>query len=347
MLDDLKLIHIRDAKDALGIAQNQWQQYMYDFKLSWTPPNIINKVVFVGMGGSGLAAKAYKDWLGLNVPFEIIQEYDLPNYIDNSTLLIVCSYSGNTEEAITVFHKVTSQSEKADKNPMIVVVTSGGELRNYAEIANIPILLLPTGLQPRMTLGYQLRALCEIFEACNFNKQSLTDIGIASDWLKQKIEQWEPLVKTENNIAKKLALDLIGKSVIIYSSSKFFSVAYKWKINFNENAKMLAWCNQLPEFNHNEFIGWTNMPVEKPFSIIDIRSSLDNLRINKRFDITAQLLSGKRPNPETIELEGESKIQQILWGIALGDFVSIYCAILGGIDPTSVDLIEEFKKRLI
>ena len=347
MLDDLKLIHMRDGKDALGIAQKQWQQYKYEFNFSWTPKNKINKIVFAGMGGSGLAAKTYKDWLKFDVPFEIIQDYDLPEYIDSNTLLIVSSYSGNTEETLSIFNQATKEDLNEIKKPLLVVITQGGKLEELAKQQNIPIILLPTGFQPRMTLGYQLRALCEIFEACNFNKGSLEELSKSADWLKNKLEQWEPLVPTNKNDAKKLALDIIGKSVIIYSSIKFSSVAYKWKISFNENAKSLAWCNQLPEFNHNEFIGWTSQPVNKPFSIIDIRSSLDNQQTKKRFEISEQLLSGIRPAPEIIELEGESKLQQILWGIGLGDFLTIYCAILGGNDPTTIDIIEEFKKRLI
>jgi glucose/mannose-6-phosphate isomerase len=169
----------------------------------------------------------------------------------------------------------------------------------------------------------------------------------ASNWLKEVLPKWDPTVPTKDNYAKQIAQDVLGKSVVIYANSKFFPAAYKWKISFNENAKSIAWCNQYSEFNHNEFLGWTNQPVEKPYAIIDLRSKLDNKQIQKRFVISEQLLSGKRPAPEVVNLEGEDVIEQLIWAIALGDFVSLYTAILSGIDPTPVDLIEELKKRLI
>lgn len=346
MLDDLKLIHTRDSKDALGIAQKQWEQYKYNFNFSWKPNQKINKIVFAGMGGSGLAAKVYKSWPGINMPFEIIQDYDLPNYIDQNTLVIVSSYSGNTEEAISSVSQALDESRTEDKRPMIAVITSGGKLRDIAQEHSLPNIILPGGYQPRMTLGYQLRALCELFDAVEISKGTVNELEAGADWLKTKLEQWIPTVPSKDNQAKKLALDIIGKSVVVYASSKFGPVAYKWKISFNENAKTVAWWNQFPEFNHNEFLGWTNQPVEKPYAVIDLRSQLDHAQIQKRFAVTQQLLSGLRPYPEIVNLEGDNLLHQIMWGVGLGDFVSLYTAILSGIDPTPVDLIEEFKNRL-
>lgn len=346
VLDDLKLIHTRDSKDALGIAQKQWEQYVYNFNFSWQPNQTINKVVVAGMGGSGLAAKVYKSWPGISVPFELTQDYELPAYVDNNTLLVVSSYSGNTEEELSIINQVIDQDVAEDKRPMVVVITSGGKLKEIAEQHNIPNITLPSGYQPRMTLGYQLRALCELFESAGLGNGSIEKLEEAANWLKDKLDSWLPTVPAKDNFAKKLALDIIGKSVVIYSSGKLAPVAYKWKISFNENAKSIAWWNQYSEFNHNEFLGWTNQPVEKPYAVIDLRSSLDNSQIQKRFIVSDQLLSGKRPSPEVVNLEGEELLEQIVWGIALGDFVSLYVAILSGIDPTPVDLIESLKEKL-
>ena len=346
VLDDLKLIHTRDSKDALGIAQKQWEQYKYNFKFDWKPDQTINKIVFAGMGGSGLAAKVYKSWPGINMPFEIVQEYDLPKYLDNKTLVIVSSYSGNTEEAVSNINQAIDDARDEAHKPLIAVITSGGQLKDIATEHNLPLITLPGGYQPRMTLGYQLRALCELFDSIGVSSGTVKQLEESADWLKDKLNLWEPTVPTDKNPAKKLALDIIGKSVVVYASSKFAPLAYKWKISFNENAKSIAWWNQFPEFNHNEFLGWTNQPVEKPYVVIDLRSLLDNQQVQKRFAVTQQLLSGLRPNPEIIKLEGDDELKQIMWGVGLGDFVSLYTAILSGIDPTPVDLIEEFKARL-
>ena len=114
----------------------------------------------------------------------------------------------------------------------------------------------------------------------------------------------------------------------------------------NENAKNLAWCNQYPEFNHNEFIGWSSHPIAKPMGVVEIQSNLEHERVQKRFGVTQRLLSGMRPEPIVIKPEGDSLIKQLLWSCTLGDFVSIYLALLNGVDPTSVDLVEKFKKDL-
>ena len=123
-------------------------------------------------------------------------------------------------------------------------------------------------------------------------------------------------------------------------------VAYKWKISWNENAKNVAFWNVLPEFNHNEFMGWTSHPVEKPYVVFDLRSSFDYPKITKSFEISDRLLSGKRPKANVIELQGESVIAQMLWASIFADFVSIYLAILNGVDPSKVELIEKLKQEL-
>jgi glucose/mannose-6-phosphate isomerase len=125
-----------------------------------------------------------------------------------------------------------------------------------------------------------------------------------------------------------------------------FPAAYKWKINFNENAKNVAWCNSIPEFCHNEFIGWSSHPVEKPYSIIDIRSSFDNERVTKRFEIVDRLLSGKRPAAQVVQAQGDTLLQQLMWSVVFGDFVTLYVALLNGVDPTPVDLVEKLKVEL-
>jgi glucose/mannose-6-phosphate isomerase len=133
---------------------------------------------------------------------------------------------------------------------------------------------------------------------------------------------------------------------VIYSGPKLAPAAYKWKISFNENAKHLAWCGQLPEFNHNEFIGWSKQPTDKPYEIIELRSSLEHPRVQKRFELTERLLSGQRPSPNVVAVQGSDLLEQLMWTLAFGDFVSIYTALLNGLNPTPVELIDRFKKSL-
>lgn len=341
MLDDLKMLHERDAQDALGIAEKQWQQLLQQFEVDLHPPSQpINNVVFGGMGGSALGALIAQSWPGFNKPFEISRNYELPNYVDNNTLFFASSYSGNTEETISALQAAE------DCHAGIIVITSGGKLAKIAQVEGYPLLLLPSGLQPRHAVLYSLKALLSVTDALGLSTGAADQLATKADFLQQAINAWIPVIPTAKNFAKQIALEVIGKSVVVYSGPKLWPAAYKWKISFNENAKHVAWANQYPEFNHNEFIGWTKQPVDKPYAVIDLRSSLEHPRIQKRFEVSEQLLSGLRPHPIVVEAQGQDLLEQLLWTIALGDFVSVYTALLSNINPTPVDLIEKFKKAL-
>lgn len=341
MLDDLKMIHERDAQDALGVAQNQWKQLHHDFAATVQSKTEIRNVVLAGMGGSALPGVFLLSWPGLKVPFEIVRSYDIPAYVDEHTLFLSSSHSGNTEETLTALDQAEARGAQ------IVVLSAGGALAGRAKEAGYPLFEIPSGIQPRMTSFYFLAAFMQILEPLGLVLQgSLDDLRSAGEWLEKRVAAWLPDVAASQNRAKQLALELMGKSVVVYSGPKLFPAANKWKICMNENAKNVAWCNQLPEFNHNEFIGWSSHPVDKPYAIVDLRSGLEHPRVQKRFEVTERLLSGKRPAPNIVEVEGDSILQQLLWATALGDFVSLYLALLNGLNPTPVDLVENFKAAL-
>ena len=165
--------------------------------------------------------------------------------------------------------------------------------------------------------------------------------------MRKESESWAASVSNERNYAKQLALYSAGRSAVFLSSSEFSPLAYKWKISWNENAKNISFFNEYPEFNHNEFIGWSSHPVEKLFAIFNLRSNFDHPRVQKRFEISDRLLNGKRPAARNIELIGSTYLEQVLWGSILADFVSIYLAILNNVDPTPVELIEKLKVELV
>lgn len=342
MLDDLKMIHERDAQDALGIAEKQSRQYLHEFGFEWTPPRAVHNVIMAGMGGSGLGGKAYRVVNALRVPFEVVQSYDLPEYAGENTLLICSSYSGNTEETLSVFEKAI----KKESQPMVVVVAGGGKLLERAKELSLPYVVLPDGYQPRHTFGYQYRALAEIFAVASLQDNVVPLVEAAANKLDGHIKNWLPTVPAKENRAKRIAQDVIGKSAVIYGGPLMWPAAYKWKISFNENAKHVAWAGQYSEFNHNEFVGWTKQPTDKPYVVIDLRSRLEHPQIQKRFEISARLLSGMRPQPIVVEAAGEDLLEQLFSTIALGDFVTLYTALLNGLNPTPVELIEKLKKEL-
>ncbi len=342
MLDDLNVIANKDPHDALGVAAAQPSQasWMAQIKNEVHDGQAIEKVVVTGMGGSALAAGIARSWLRLTIPFEVIRKYNLPGYVDEKTLVIASSYSGNTEETLSALEEAETTGAQ------IVVIASGGQLLDIAQEKNYPFVQLPGHYQPRMAVSLNLRALVRILEAYSVVAGKYEEIAGVADWLSEHSQNWLPEVPTSENLAKQLALHSAGKTPIIYSGSRMAPVGYKWKISINENAKNIAFCNELSEFNHNEFMGWTSHPVDKPFAVFDLISGFEHPQILKRFDLTNRLLSGLRPKSVPIELQGESVIAQMLWGCLLADFVSIYLAILNGIDPTQVDLLEKFKHDL-
>lgn len=339
MLDDLKFIHEKDAQDALGLAGKQDQQLGNDFKLS-QPSGSFENIVFAGMGGSALAALIARSWPGLPLPFEIVRDYTVPAYVSAKTLVFVSSYSGNTEETLSALE------DASKKGAAIVIIASGGQLVQTAKEKNYSLVELPVGLQPRYATLYSLKAIVSVLDAAGLTTGKADELAGKTGFLKAAADAWNPTIPASKNQAKQIAQELMGKSVVVYSGPLFFPAAYKWKISVNENAKQIAWCNQLPEFNHNEILGWTEQPVQKPYAVIDIRSTLEHERVQKRFEITERLLSGKRPAPIVIEPKGSDLLEQLLWTIVLGDFVSLYLALLNGLNPTPVELIEKLKQAL-
>jgi len=341
MLDDLKQIHDRDANDALGVAEKQWQQLQYKFDTQIPAFSDISNIILAGMGGSSLPGVFLRTWPGTLVPFEIVRDYALPEYVSKNTLFISSSYSGNTEETLTAI------KEAEAREAQIVVIAAGGKLADYAREKNYPLFTIPGGIQPRMCSFYFLAAFLQILEPLGLVASgSIEELAAAGGWLKEQIGSWKAEIPTKDNAAKQLALELMGKSVVVYSGPKLFPAANKFKICLNENAKNIAWVNQYPEFNHNEFIGWSSHPEQKPYAVVEIRSNLENERVQKRFVVSERLLSGKRPAPEVIEPKGDSLIQQLLWASNFADFTSLYVALLNGLNPTPVDLVEKLKLLL-
>jgi glucose/mannose-6-phosphate isomerase len=346
MLDDLNVIKRCDPSDALSVVSGQCDQanFAADVLDGDNDGRQINSIVVAGMGGSALAALLVKTWLksDLDIPFEIIRTYDLPEYVGNNTLVIASSYSGNTEETVSCFEQANI------KGAQVAVITSGGKLINMAGENGIARVVLPSGIQPRMAVIYNLRALTKLlvnFSVVGIDK--FNEISGVSEWLKAESSKWAVNIQTTDNYAKQLAIHAVGKTAIFYGGTLTAPIAYKWKISWNENAKNVAFWNEFPEFDHNEFIGWTSHPVEKPFAIFDIISKLENPQILKRFEVSDRLLSGQRPKTTNINLAGEKLIEQLLWGSILADYVSIYLAILNGVNPTPVRLIEELKQELV
>lgn len=345
MLDDANILKQRDPSGALEATTIQSEQV--NLKVEVINGNNSDKtvanIVVAGMGGSALAASLVKAWLKseLAVPVEIVRTYDLPAYVDKDTLVIAMSYSGGTEEILSCLDQAQT------KNAHIAVIAAGGKLIERAKNDSLTYTLLPNVAQPRMAV---INNLCSfvalIVDFGLISSDKINEIANMAEWLKSETKKWTSDIPTAQNYAKQLAMQAVGKTAVFYGGSITSPVANKWKISWNENAKNVAFWNEIPEFSHNEFSGWSSHPVEKPFAVFDIISKFEHPQILRRFEISDRLLSGQRPKSTTINLAGESVIEQLLWGSILGDFVGVYVGILNGVDPTPVPLVDKLKQEL-
>jgi glucose/mannose-6-phosphate isomerase len=339
-LDDRTSVRNLDTSDLLGVIAAEPQQLKHAFSVVAGFRDVRN-IVVAAMGGSALAAEFVKAWLRdrLKTPFEIVRDYALPATVDKDTLVIASSYSGNTEETLA------AMEQAAERGCQIVAMAAGGTLRARAAERGYPVVLLPGGYQPRMTVLYGARALATVLERLELSAGLIGELERAADWVGARLGDWVLDSPTGRNRAKQIAQELHRFAVVVYGGPTLAMPAMKWKIDLNENSKNVAFWNQVPELNHNEFIGWL-YPKDKALKVVELHSHLDHPRIAKRFAVSNELLAGQMPAPIIVRAEGETKLEQMLWGLLLGDFVSAYLAFLNGIDPTPVPLVEALKQKL-
>lgn len=340
MLNELKIIAARDKHDCLGTVEKSLQQLKFNVDFDYDYDKVDNLVVS-GLGGSALYAEMAMVWPGVSVPYVVSKDYDIPDFVGENSLFIAVSFSGNTEETLAALRAAESRKAK------IAVIASGGDLAKIAAEKKYPFIKIDSNIvRPRFATFEGFKALCLLLEAAKLNVEPLSGIDQALNFLEVMTTEWRSDSAINDNLAKQLALEMAGGSVIIYSSNRLSPAALAWKLGLNENAKNLAWTGCYPEFCHNELTGWTSQSQVKQMLAVNFISSLDNQRIAARFAISEKLLSGRWPSPYNLEVKGSSTLEQMLWLIVLGNFVSIYLAILNGVDPASGATVDKLKKEL-
>ena len=322
------------CKEAIEIAQ----EAVRGLRLN----NIIN-VVITGLGGSAIGGDLIRMLTthSAQIPIIVNRDYTLPAFVDERTLVIASSYSGNTEETLAAYDNAKS------KNAKIVAITTGGELKEKAMADEVPCITIPGGLPPRAALGYSFFPILVLFKelGIGFGKQ---DIKTALDLLEDVRNQLSIKVPEKDNPAKKLARKIYGKIPVIYGSSGLTDIiAVRWKGQFNENSKHPAFYNAFPELNHNEIMGFEgDKELLKHLEIIILRSNLESDRIKKRIDITADIIKDSVSGITHIWPKGETHLEQMLYQIMYGDYVTAYLAILNQKDPVEIDFIDELKDKM-
>lgn len=311
-------------REALDIANSA--------KLS--PKQNIQNIVITGLGGSGIGGTIISELVSdsCHIPVTTNNNYFLPQFVNQNTLVIISSYSGNTEETLEAMQQALS------KKAQLICVTSGGKVEELAKQNNLDIIKIPGGNPPRSCIGYSLIQLIKIFTHYNFAPASLLEDVKNSIML---------LEKENDNIiaeAKKVAGLLVNKIPVIYSLGTCEGVSVRFRQQINENSKMLCWHHVFPEMNHNELVGWTTR--NENIAVITFRTSYDYKRIQKRYDICKSVFEKYSASITEITAKGNSKTEQFIYLINIGDWISVEIAELRGIDPVEVNIIDHLKKEL-
>lgn len=349
-LDDIKAIKAIDVSDMLiSLCEFPFQceqavALIRDFKV----PSIYQRfsnIVFSGMGGSAISGDIIKSYLidEIRIPITVNRNYSLPNFVGEETLVFVLSYSGNTEETISAY------SQAKERKAKIIVISSGGKLTANAQDDGVTFISIPSDLPPRVAFGYlffPLLILLSKVGAIPDKEGSIEETIKVLDNLKES--QLKPEIELENNLAKKLSLDIFGKFPVIYASCDHLEgVLMRWRGQLAENSKNLSSSHFFPEMNHNEIIGWENpQDILNKFLVILLRDKDDHLRTKKRIDITKSIIKKQNIPITEVHSQGEGLLSRILSLLYIGDFVSFYLAILNGVDPTPVEKISYLKEQL-
>ena len=304
----------------------------------------VEKIVFFGMGGSAIGGDVIKSLLFPDsvLPIFVSRHYDVPPFVDSKTLGIFSSYSGNTEETLAAFRQGVKRGAKS------VVITSGGELARLARESSIPCIKIPSGFPPRAALGYSVFPLLNLLsnlKLCSWDPRAVEE---TLSLLKSDAKKYSPDVPAAKNPAKRLARELSGRFVMIYAGPDLLdSAALRFRNQIEENAKAMASHHIIPEMNHNEILGWQfPRDVLKKCAAVFLEDSGDHVRIKLRVKITKKLIAKDGVSIQSIVSRGESRLARLFSTIYHGDWISFYLALLYGIDPTPVAVIESLKKQL-
>lgn len=303
----------------------------------------IERVVILGMGGSAIGGNLARSLVETEcrVPIAVNSDYTLPGYVDEHTLVIASSYSGNTEESLAGYEAAQ------ERGAHLVVISTGGELAARAQSAGQPWVVLPTGLLPRAALGYSLVTVLLLLEGFGLiaGVRDAVDEGISV--LEKQWARFGPDVPLAENPLKQLAVELEGRIPLIYGSGGWRgTVAYRWKCEVNENSKAVCFWNTFPELNHNETVGWEYPELTKEIYVVLLRDAQDHPKIQKRVDVTKQLIADRVAGMTEVWAEGESSLARLLSLVYPGDLVSYYLALLYGVDPTPIYVIDRLKAEL-
>jgi len=320
--------HVRDAKWKVESAQ-------------LTPWDSPGGLIVAGMGGSGIGGLLARAMLGDHAsrPILAARTYGLPAWTTPDTTVLCASYSGNTEETLACYEAAGALGARR------VVVTSGGQLAELARADGIPVIPVAGGFQPRAAVAYMTVAALEVAGLCGAGPRMGSELDVAADHLEQLVVEWGA-DGADDSESKTLARALCDSVPVIAGSGVTQPIAYRWKTQLNENAKIPAFAHELPELDHNEIVGWQDASSLGRFAAVFLDDADTHPRVQERIALTRELIGDQATGTYVAASRGITAVERVFSLVLLGDLVSLYVAVLRGVDPTPVDVIDELKGRL-
>ena len=298
-------------------------------------------LIVAGMGGSAIGGALAQAALGdrASRPIMVARGYALPAWTTPDTTVLCASYSGNTEETLAVYEAAGALGAHR------IVATTGGRLATAARGDRVPVIPLPGGFQPRAAVAYSLVIALEVAGLCGAGERLHAEIDVAAAHAERLVERWGPDT-SDDCLPKELARGIHGTVAQIAGAGLTAPIAYRWKTQFNENAKLPCFAGELPEIDHNEIEGWTGAAALGRFSAVFLDDSDLHPRIRQRIELTRGLIASHAAATYRIESIGETRVERLVSLVLLGDLVSLYLAVLRDVDPTPVPAIERLKSAL-
>ena len=321
-------VHLRDAVwrvDSAAVA----------------PSDAPGGVIVSGIGGSAVGGRLAQAALGprLTRPFVVADGYSLPSWTGPDHLVLCSSYSGNTEETLSGY------DDALERGAPRLVATTGGALAERARRDGVPVIPLPGGFKPRAAVGYGLVSALEAAALAGAGPSIRDEIEAAAALAEKLAEQWGPGAP-EDSEAKELARRLHGTVPVIAGAELTAPVAYRWKCQVNENSSLPAFASELPELDHNEIVGWAMSSGLGPFSAVLLEDAGMHPRNAARFELTAEVAAEGAAVVERVASRGDTRLERMISLVLLGDLVSLYLAVLAGIDPADTEPLDRLKASL-
>jgi glucose/mannose-6-phosphate isomerase len=350
-LDDLNQLGTLDSEDVLGAVERFADQCREGWEIGLGATGLpaadgIDSIVVLGMGGSGVSGDVIQSIVEprLAIPFRVIKSYGpLPEWIGRNTLVFAVSYSGSTEETVAALEEAHSRGSRA------VTISSGGPLAEMATEYGLARVTIPSGLQPRASLGYLTLPILAVLVEIGLVPQMQDEIDEAIEVLADIASRCHRKRPKDENPAKQLASRLQGRVPVVYGGSGLgATAAYRFKCDLNEYGKTPAFWHVIPELNHNEIVGWGGGldDLTRNFVLVFLRDSDEHDRIKLRFTITQSLIENSVADVVEISSEGTGVVARLLSLVLVTQLAAIYVGLGYGIDPGPVEVIQKLKSEL-